>query len=359
MNHRQLAAAPTPLGSIILWGGHNYQVIPPAEDANGDLAAIWRELEAFVDATNGIDQWCSGPDWVLPANAAFAPESKPLTIREGGLGLALLARYELSDGECTIAGLEPLWGFASPILTGDPAGFAEILAAALEVEPGWQRLVLPGVPNQDAARQLAGPLSRLGPISASEGISSQVADLGDGVDAWFARRTSRFRTSIRRASKQAEAEGITFHNVSQDPDIFNRCVRIETESWKGVEEDGLLSPPMHRFYDLMIARLRERGRLRAMVARRNDRDIGYIFGGVRNSRYRGLQLSFVEAARQLSISHLLQFQTITALAAEPEPVFWYDLGMDMEYKRRWADRSTGSIVVVVDRVRGGATRRVG
>ncbi len=319
----------------------------PASDLL-DIERRWSDLESLADRTPGIDPWCSGPDWIFPSHRAFGPEGVPIILDAPGVGVALLAQYERVDGPPVIAGLEPLWGFACPLLTSDPAAFGEVVAANLHDLPDWSTIVLPGLPlDGQLARAFAGPLRALGEIRAATGISRQVADLSDGDDAWLAKRSARFRRNLRRAQRHAEDVGLEITNVSEDPAVFERCRQIEGASWKGQDGDGIVAPEMGEFYRMMIERLQIRGRLRASIATLDGKDVGFIFGGVRGRRYRGLQLSFSESVRELSVSHLLQRQEIKALADAGAAV--YDLGMDMEYKRRWADREEGSLALIIDR----------
>lgn len=312
----------------------------------------WRLIEEMVDATPGIDHWCSGPDWVLPAHRAFAPEAEPLIVSLPH-GRALLARYDI-DGSMTIGGLEPLWGFACPIITPHPTTFADELFDVLADDPGWRRLVLPGFPDDlELLRTIGLPFTRIGRVGAGEGIVRQVTDLAqegccehDPFDAWEARRRPKFRRNLRRAHQRASEAGVRFVDTA-DGDLFDRILRIERTSWKGREGDGLCSPTMGPFYAEMTERLGERGRVRATIAQHRGRDVAFIIGGVRNGIYRGLQLSYASDVADLSLSHLLQRHTIASLV--DEGVTAYDLGMDMEYKRQWADRAVPSLTLVVER----------
>lgn len=310
-------------------------------------------LEVLVDQTPGIDPWCSGPDWFLPAHEAFADTTfdGPVTPRlwsESGVGAVILGQARLADGTSIVAGLEPLWGFASPLLGPDLADLAELAADHLMAIDDWQVVVLGGLPLSPAlAERLARPFRSAGSVKATYGIVRQVADLSDGYDGWFSARSPRFRKSIRQAGRKASGEGIRFVDTSNDPDAYRRCVAIETASWKGYLDDGITGPGMHRFYELMTHRLQRQQRFRATVAVLDDQDVGFIFGGVRNGRYRGLQLSFAESVRHLSVSHLLQHHTIEHLSEEG--IHTYDMGMDMEYKRRWADRDEPSMSLIVQR----------
>jgi hypothetical protein len=300
------------------------------------------EIEAAVDVTPGIDSWCSGPDWILPVHRGFAPASEPMVIRHGDC-VALLASYEATDSERLVAGME-LWGFACPMLGRDLTALAERVAERLEAEPS-SSLVLPGFPaDLDLARQVAGPLSRLGTVGAVPGIVRRLAEL-DG-EGWWQRRSPTFRRNLRKAKRAAEGAGVEFVDVSRHPDLMDRLLAIERRSWKGRDRDGITSEPMELFYRTMIDRLQVRHRCRCFIATLDGQDLGFILGGVRGDRYRGLQLSYVEAAAHLSIGNLLQAHQVNSLLCSGDASV-YDLGMDMDYKSRWSDRTESSVTVVV------------
>ncbi len=326
--------------------------------------------ERLVDATPGIDPWCSGPDWVVPAFAAYAPEgAEPWVDDHGELGAALLARYggapdSLTDLETPVilAGLEPLWGFACPLIGPDPERLLEALVRRLADDPTWHRVVLPGFVDPERLRTLALHLfdlterlaarSRGGPLEVglAEGIARRVVDLEGDAAAWWDRRGSKFRRNLRRARRRADEAGVTFVDLDADDDgsLIDRLVAIEAQGWKGAEASGIASPDMQRFYREMVGRLDEAGRLRASIAVDADgRDLAFILGGVRGDVYRGLQLSYVADAASLSLGHLLQWREVEALAAAG--LRTYDLGMEMDYKAGWSDRLVASHVLVLQR----------
>ena len=336
----------------------------PAADDGSDVKHLslaeldrhWPEFESALDRTPEVDRWCSGLDWVLPVHAGFGPGSgaEPLVLGlSDGAGWALLARYRLGDGRRVIAGLEPLWGFASPLVGPDVERVAERVADVLAGER-WDQLVLPGMPELvgDASfpMRVAGALARLGPVGMGAGIVRQVANLGGGHDPWWARRSPRFRRNLRQAGRRAEALGLEVEDASGDPDIFERILAVEQRSWKGRDDTGITSPEMLVTYRAMTARLQARGRLRVLVARLDGADVGYIMGGVRAGIYRGLQLSYTSEVAELSVGHLLQHHQLRALCASGEAAT-YDLGMDLEYKARWADRAVPTFTLVVNRPR--------
>ena len=312
-------------------------------------------VEAVVDQTPGIDPWCSGPDWVLAVHAGFGPGSgaEPIVLAADH-GFALLARYPLDEGPPIVAGLEPLWGFAAPVIGPDLTATAAAMADHLADDGGWSRLVLPGLPppgpDQPATLLVARGVARLGSVGAMTGITRQVAEIGSGLDPWLARRSPRFRRSLRRIERAAAAAGVTVIDGADDPDPFGRILDVEEGSWKGAEGSGLSSVEMATTYRVLVGRLRRTGRLRLLFARRDGRDVGYILGGVRARRYRGLQLSYRHEVASLSIGHLLQLHEIRRLCDEGAADL-YDLGMDLDYKRRWADHAVASVTLVIDRDR--------
>lgn len=325
-------------------------------DADGDA------LEALIDRTPHVDPWCSGLDWVLSSHRAFADRAIAptdlLLWSDSTVGAALFHRSMTIDGAVLVAGLEPMWGFASPLLGPDLVACADMAAHHLASLDRWDLCVINGLPlSVDLASAVAAPLARLGDVQAYHGIVRQVADISGGADAWFASRSSKFRKELRRAERRALAEGVEFVEVADDPDAYDRCLAIERASWKGMTDDGITKPDMGRFYRDLTDRLQRQGRLRATIARRGADDIGFVLGGVRHERYRGLQLSYAEDAREFSISHLLQLHTLRTLAADR--ITLYDMGMDMDYKQRWATRAEPSMSIVVRRATAERRRRFG
>ena len=324
------------------------------------------ELEAAVDATPEIDQWCSGPDWQIPVCVGFAPTAERLLLAtEDNTGFALLAKYNDELDGHLMGGLEPLWGFGTPIVGTNLSAVAAATAAVLGDRDDWHTLLLPGMPlatvrSDDDSQQQRKPspdgtllsvafaLSSLGPVHATEGITRQVADLSDGYDGWSAKRSPKFRRNLRKAWTKAEHATMTIEDATDDPDLFDRLMIIEHQSWKGQEGSGITSTEMSTMYRLMIDRLRHRNRLLAHVATLDGHDIGYILGGVRNERYRGLQLSFIDSVGELSVGNLLQDHQLRQLA-DKGLATTYDLGMDFGYKKRWADHAEISVSLVVRR----------
>ena len=316
----------------------------------GDLHPLEDErlrIEALVDATPDLDPWCSGPDWTFSTHRGFAPTVAPIVLGDLDRWGAVLASYRDEEGQSVLGGIEPLWGFSCPLLFPEPAIHAREFAAELGELPGWSRLVVTGlVAESELYLGTIRALAQLGTVYRADGIERCLADLSDGVDSWFQRRSPRFRQQWRRRLRDAEEAGVVIEPVSSAEGLMDRLLEIERSGWKGLDADGITSPGMEATYRYMIERMGERGRLRASIARRDGEDVGFVLGGVRNNIYRGLQLSYIEPVADLGVGHLLQSHPLRSLDAS---VHTYDMGMDMEYKRRWSDEIRSTVVVIVHR----------
>ena len=308
-----------------------------------------RRLEALVDATPDIDPWCSGPDWTFSTHRGFAPKVNPIVLGDLDRWGVVLATYRDDEDQAVLAGIEPLWGFACPLLLPEPAAHAREFATELANLPDWSRLVITGlIADSDLYMETIRALAAVGTVFRAEGIERCLAELSEGVDPWFARRSTRFRQQWRRRLRDAETAGVTIESVTSSEGLMDRLLEIERNGWKGLEADGITSPGMQATYRYMIDRMGESGRLRASIARRNGDDVGFVLGGVRNGIYRGLQLSYTEPVADLGVGHLLQSHQLRSL---DHSVHTYDMGMDMEYKRRWSDEIRSTVVVIVHRGR--------
>ena len=224
----------------------------------------------------GIDPWCSGPDWQLPVAAGFAPDAPRLLLATAdGLGFALLSRYRSDHRTDLVSGLEPLWGFGSPLLGPDTGDVANQLSAVLAADRSWSTILLPGLPpirqrgsadprepdDQAAAGDrttlpIAVAFSSLGRVGLGEGITRQVIDLDGGYEAWLSRRSPKFRRNLRRGQRTAAEAGLAMVDASTDDHLFDRLHAIEQRSWKGREGSGITGDEMATMYRSMIDRLR-------------------------------------------------------------------------------------------------------
>ena len=110
---------------------------------------------------------------------------------------------------------------------------------------------------------------------------------------------------------------------------------VEHASWKGISECGMAESPSREFYGLLLQRLAQSGSGRVILARRDQRDIGFIFGGMCGPIYRGQQFSYAEDWAHASLGNVLQYEQVRWLAEEGAER--YDMGPQMPYKRHWTE----------------------
>jgi CelD/BcsL family acetyltransferase involved in cellulose biosynthesis len=179
-----------------------------------------------------------------------------------------------------------------------------------------------------------------------------VASLDGGVDAFLARRSRELRKSLRKSQRAAATAGVTFEEArASEADaaaaLYDRILAVEARSWKARDGVGITSGPMRAFYGHMLPRLCAAGQQRTWFARAAGHDVGYILGAVFEGEYRGLQFSYDDEHARLGIGGLLQYHQIIALCAEG--VGRYDLGTEMDYKRRWAEEVMETEMLVLVR----------
>lgn len=312
-----------------------------------ELAAIAPAWDAAVEATPDVDGFCASTAWSFSAATSFPDADEPVVVGDGVAFCGM--RSARSEAGPVLVGLDPVWGFATPFV-GPPMRAAQMLSLRLRSDDTWRLAVVAGQREDSPLTACLAQLAE-GEWTLYRGTTEARLriDLADGVDAWFARRSSRFRQRLRRLERDADGRGLTVHDVSAVPpdELFDRVVAIEARSWKGREGTGLASPDLQVFYRQVFTRLGGRDHLRVLVARLDGRDVGYIAGGVRGDLYRGLQLAHDADHAELGVGHLLQLAQLRLL--EAEGVATYDLGMDMAYKHRWADRVDETISVVISR----------
>lgn len=321
--------------------------LPPTNDPT---ARAW---DLAVDRTPGIDAFCSSSVWSFAAGDSWPSLGAPRLVDLDGAWYGF--RHHRAGRTRLVLGLDAAWGFASPVVgPAEPA--AHLVASTLARGPfeaallaGQQR----GVPLTEA---LIGELSAHYDLYSGEQEHRLQAHLGGGFEAWWARRSSRFRQRLRQLERRAADAGVAIIAGPGDPSVIDRIVAVESRTWKGREGSGLTDPSFADFYRQVGARLADGGgTLLSLLARHHDRDVGYIVGGVRGTTYRGFQLGYTTEVADLGVGHLLQLHQIRRLVAVG--VDLYDLGMDMAYKHRWADTMATTFTLIVRAREGGRRRR--
>lgn len=304
-----------------------------------------------VAATQGIDGFCSSLDWVLPAHEAFIPDH-PLHLRHSSNGFVTLARGFNPRIGRYLQPLEASWCLASPFVGSDVEALVEEFADECESRlVDWDLLYLSGIPPETSLfRAIVRAFGMRHRIGLGHRTNRYIASLDGGLDGYLSRRKSKFRANLRRSGRLAAQAGISYEYVSDGGEkdcaaLYERILAVEERSWKGQSGTGILDGGMNTFYRIMLPRLARRGALRVLFVKQDGRDVAFVFGGVFDDTYRGLQLSYDQELEKLSLGNLAQLEIIRALAADG--VAHYDLGSELDYKSRWAESRLETVTLWV------------
>jgi CelD/BcsL family acetyltransferase involved in cellulose biosynthesis len=304
-----------------------------------DIAAVADDFDREIAATPAIDRFCSSSAWILSASAALMPPRAPFSFR-GKHGYFAAARGVHPAGFPYIEPIELAWGLASPLVGADAQALVEEVVPVLAARRDWQLAILAGMTASGPQRR-ALEKALPGRWERRRGTPTvrHVASLDGGMDRFLSRRSRELRKSLRKSVRAATERGVTFESVrvpAEEADaLYERIQTVEATSWKAREGVGISTGSMRAFYGHMLPRLCQLGQQRTMFARCRDRDVGYILGAVSLGEYRGLQFSYDDDFGALGLGGLLQYHQILALV--DEGVERYDLGTEMDYKRRWAE----------------------
>lgn len=315
----------------------------PELSGESGLCRLWDNLALQDDQG---DPFCCTSDWNVPFHAVFTPGQDIVAIRGEGSLVALTWRV-FPVGMSIFHPLESGWLYGNPLLGPDGAA---LLAQAL---PELGRLcatrfavVLAGIrPGTDATLRLVrelGGIARI--VRKGPRIVAGGASLEGGLDGWLSRRSANHRAKLKKARRRAKARGIAFERhvpgtAAQAEDLFRRILAVERRSWKGLGHCGMAEEPYATFYGTLLARLAQKGLARAILARCDGRDIGFVFGGLAGGYYRGQQFSYDLDWADWSVGNLLQAEQVAWLCEEG--ALRYDVGditgPRMDYKTHWTE----------------------
>jgi hypothetical protein len=304
-----------------------------------DLAAVADDFDREVARTPAIDRFCSSTAWILAAAGTLMPPRASFSFR-GEYGYFAAMRGVHPAGFPYVEPIELAWGLASPLIGADPVALVDEVVPVLANRRDWQLAILSGMTvNGPQRRALDATLPQRWERRRGQPTVRHVASLDGGIDGFLARRSREFRKSMRKSLRAAADAGLAFESVrASEPRalaLYDRIQHVEAESWKSSEGVGISQGPMRAFYAAMLPRLCALEQQRTNFARLGERDVGYILGAVMAGEYRGLQFSYADELGRLNIGGLLQYHQIVELCAEG--VARYDLGTEMDYKRRWAE----------------------
>jgi hypothetical protein len=317
-----------------------------------DIAAVADDFDREVTATPAIDRFCSSSAWILAAAGALMPARAPFSFH-GETGYFAAMRGVHAAGFPYIEPIELAWGLAAPLIGRDPDALTTEVVAMLASRGDWQLAIFTGLTADGPQRRA---LDRVLPPrwERRRGTPTvrHIASLDGGVDGFLSRRSRDLRKSLRKSLRAASSAGVTFESVraasTGDAEVlYARIQRVEAASWKARDGVGISAGQMRTFYEQMLPRLCRKGQQRTVFARAGDCDVGYILGAVFEGEYRGLQFSYDDGRAELGLGGLLQYHQIVELCGEG--IARYDLGTEMDYKRRWAEGVMATEMLVVVR----------
>lgn len=298
----------------------------------------------------GIDNYCSSSPWLLAARHAFHDEND-LYIYGADYGYAAFLLMKLEPWGRVLMPLDASWLFPTPFVGDLSLVIPEFLEHLKTCEDEWDCLLVSGFTTDGyLIKYLLRYLYEAFDLFQGPEITRCRASLGDGVDAFLKRRGTRFAKNQRRIERRIREMGYTFEYFDGDLDemkaleLYERAIKIEARSWKGLDKVGITEGGMYAFYRNLVAIQAPRGHMRMGIAQVHGKDAGYILGGVRNGLYRGYQFSYAQEYKGLSLGNVMQMDVVRRCCEEG--LHTYDLGADMEYKYRWAEQqfTTSSVL---------------
>lgn len=337
--------------------------VHPIDTADSDIGGAWNS--AWDDLVwrsdpRSIDQWCTSSSWASSARQAFHPSREQVVAFDEGFGLAMARVPNADIHGGALVPMESVWLFGAPIVGPDPEHAASHAAQYFMDQRREQSIYLGGyVEDSQWWDALIRAFGSSCDLFGGEERARCRASLEGGIDGYLSRRTRAFRRNLRQGERRAARVGIEFEIVdaNEPDDLLRRLHRIEQRSWKGMDGSGIEGSEMETFYAQLVPSLSRGRALRACVAKDGAGcDLGFVFGGVQEGCYRGLQLSFAESARDLGVGNLLQWHEIQRLC--DENTLTYDIGMQMEYKLFWTEEQFVTRLLFARKSRGSAQSRV-
>jgi CelD/BcsL family acetyltransferase involved in cellulose biosynthesis len=290
------------------------------------------------------DPFCCRTEWQFSYHEAFGPQ-RPLLLRTAGDGVVAFAQRDHARLGPLLEPIESQWFFGCPLLGADAV---ELLGALLDEEALRRTrpsVLLSGLlPGSPLLRNVGRAFRARYDVLQGRPQVLCSASLEGGFNGFLSRRSGRLRKRLGQAARRAAASGVRFERclpraVAEADAVYARMLAVERASWKGIGRCGMAQQPSLEFYQQMLRRLSASGAGRVMFARCDDRDVGFIFGGLAGAHYRGQQFSYAEDWRAYSIGNLLQQEQIRWLCEEG--VAHYDMGPQMDYKPHWTEQEIG------------------
>lgn len=315
---------------------------PETAPALARILPLWERLAFGADLA---DPFCSGPQWQLSCQETFEPWRR-IYLKSADNSLLVLSEMRDDQGNGILMPLDSDWLFGTTLLGPESPDLLEEALAELRqlYNPCLLVVYLSGIEENADFAAFARRFRKNCLFHLHNESVQCMASLAGGLDGFLSRRSAHHRAKIRRAWRRARSEGIVFERFNpENPalalQLYQRMLAVEERSWKGLGHCGMTEPAPRQFYANLLRRTSQTGMARIIIASRDGRDIGFIFGSIGGATYRGQQFSHDLDFARYSPGHVLQLEMIDWLCEEG--LERYDLGPcsgpGMQYKCHWID----------------------
>jgi hypothetical protein len=298
-------------------------------------------LNQIAGNTEQADPFCCRTEWQFSFHEAFSPHRRLYFRVSDTNSMIAFACHEYPNIGSVLEPVESHWLFGCPLLGPDAVDLLETLLQEEPFRHAPPFILLSG--HMSGSSLLIRSLRTFKEHYEMMPMKPSVvrcASLAGNVDGYLSRRSANLRRNIKRAALKLSGSDVVFErclpiSIEQADQAYARMLAVDEKSWKGIGQCGITLQPSRDFYRLILRRLSLSGKGRVIFAKHDDRDIGFMFGGITGGYYRGLQFSYAEDWSRYSIGNLLQLETIRWLCEDG--ISRYDLGQAMGYKARWGE----------------------
>jgi len=321
-------------------------IVDPAELSQAAIS-FWDETAARSATPDPLS---CGHAWQTTALVCSRRAGAPIFLRRSDDSQIVFALTG-SSSEVRLGPLEAHWSFGCPLL--GPGSIELLIETIGELKrsrcPGQIIIDIPGLnPDGELTKAIESAFNsweifRQDPHAA--------ASLESGLEGWLSRRSGNFRRKLRKAEGAALRRGVVFERHApcsplEADDLYSRMLKIEATSWKGAEGHGLLA--LNRFYGMLLRAYAQQGAARVIVARAEDNDIGFCFGGEALGIYRGQQTSYAEPWRDFSIGALMHQETARWLCEDGARLQHFGpIQRSLSYKARFCELQYPSVRALI------------
>jgi hypothetical protein len=280
-----------------------------------EAGRLWRAIEGQIGTPMGMASWAWTDTWLahfgdvvghrfVVAERAGAPCAIALLTAGARSPLRPRALHLGTAGEPTGTSVF-VEGNQLVALPDDRAAFGTLLAAEVDADGRWDRLLLDGIPPEDAATLLQRwPQAR---VEVEECPFTELSGDGDVLDRLSGSRRRRIRATLR-AFGDLELEWAT--TAAQARAFLDELIDLHQRDWQARGERGAFaSERFTAFHRAVVQRMVPSGGAAVVRVRRGQETVGCLYGLVSGSRLlfyqSGLRSYEDNRLRAGQVSHVL------------------------------------------------------